>query len=444
MIPKFRLKSAVPLLLLLFAGSCKTDTDRDGKTDDIDRCKQIPAKTADGCPIKPQISRVHLYLDNSASMSGYYKGATDFKTIVTDLAVKVDKEISPVDIAFIAEGVLPYKMPVNHFPADIATTRLTAQRSSQLHLMIDKIAAGTADRDVSVLVSDCILSFPNAAINANRAINKTDANVLRNNIYGTFIDLKKKGFATSLYAFHSQFNGVYYTYENAPVRLPGTLRPFYVWVIAKKEMLRQFDSRLADISSFQPKHSLHFGLTDGPVRQYHILPQLGRRGGWKKMPVASSGGDTGIQDAEVSKEQPVLFNAVINLDSLPEYAKDLNYLRSYLQLTAPGCHAVFSIRPKSEVNAAKVTADPQRVLLQTSTHSIEVQIDDLKLPSTTVQLVLPLQYDTWYTAWSSMDDRYMNASVPQTFALNYLVDGLMQAYNTKYQDYIRLSFTITQ
>ena len=443
----YKVKYLIILVTLgsLFSSCFQKDSDHDGLVDEKDQCPLIGAKSKNGCPVPKEMDEIHLYLDNSASMGGYFSESTEYKTIVSDLAVTMEKEIKPISISFIADNIIFYPKDAQQFTSDIATTRIADQNSSQLHLMIQKIVSNSKANDVSLLISDCILSFPDSAIKANPEINKTDAEgVLKNNIYSTFADLKRKDIATSIYAFQSNFTGTYYNYQNTHVPLKSQLRPFYVWVIAQKDILKLFDAKMKEISSFKPVQELHIGLVDSAVRQYHILPQLGRGGHWKKIASPLAAGDKGLQDIELIKTEPLFFNAVVNLDGLPAYAKDLVYLKKNLQLTSPGCKATFTVKPKSEVNSDKIKSTDQRISFEGATHVIEIRVNELRLPGTAIQLTLPLKYDTWYKEWSSTDDKQVSQQGHQTFAFNYLIDGVKQAYETRNKNFISLTFNLNK
>ncbi|RZJ90608.1 MAG: hypothetical protein EOO20_07660, partial [Chryseobacterium sp.] len=259
------------LLSVVLMHSCRSepDTDRDGISDDKDKCVEKKGPKPDGCPLPPKIGKINLYLETSASMGGYFAGASEFKTIISDLAVKLDKEISPVSIHFIADTIRDYHATATRFSSDIATTKVAMARSSELHHIFDKIAKSTHNSDISILVSDCILSFPNAAVKANPEINKQSASgTLKNNIYSTFVDLKKRGQSASLYAFSSKFFGRYYTYQNVNLKLKGQLRPFYIWIIGKKTVLPVFDAKLSLIPNFHPEQTLHFGALEEKINHY--------------------------------------------------------------------------------------------------------------------------------------------------------------------------------
>lgn len=182
------------VMVICFSSCWDKDLDRDGVLDENDKCPNVAAKTKDGCPIKREIDKVHFYLETSASMGGYFNRDADYKTIISDLTTKIDKNIRPIDIWFIADTLIHYQGSTDAFSSDIATTRIANRKSSELHDIFNKIAAKTDSNDVSLFVSDCILSFPDEAIKVNPEINRTEApNALKNHIFFHFHRIKTEG-----------------------------------------------------------------------------------------------------------------------------------------------------------------------------------------------------------------------------------------------------------
>ncbi len=426
-------------LLLLFAACTTSDRDKDGVPDPKDKCPDVYAKTKDGCPEEKQLGKVHFYIDNSASMAGYFKKNAEFNEVIADLTAKIDKEISRVDIAFIADSVKPYTNSVQQFSEDIARTPPAKQRSSQLHTMIQKLAARNDSNDISLLVSDCILSFPDEAIRGNSEINKDKApSTLKNNIYQSFYDLKKQGMATSVYAFTSKFYGTYYDYHNRPKNVAGESRPFYVWVMADKDLLAKFDAQLTDISSFRPEQSLHFGLTEEPVQDYTVLNQVEKEGRWKW-----NRGDKTIEDIN-TKEGTPQFCVALNLANLPPYALTTDYLKEHLQLKAEGCEVELAkVQDKKAADQSKLKSIPEKKAFEEATHFLIFSVKALRVPNATVTVNLPLQYDDWYMNWSTMDDTGADMK-NKTFALQYLIAGVRDAYETKNKNYIDFTVHLKQ
>jgi hypothetical protein len=426
--------------IMLFLASCAEDTDKDGLTDDLDKCKEVFAKTKDGCPIKVELQKIHFYVETSASMGGYYRNDAEYKTILSDLTIKIDKNIKPIDIWFISDTTEQYKRTVENFSSDIATTKIAARRSSEFHKIFAQIAAKTDSVDISVFISDCILSFPDDEIKKNPQINKTEApNALKNNIFSTFSELKRRGQSVSIYAFKSKFYGTYYDYQNVKQKLKGAYRPFYVWVIGSTEILKKFDRDLADISSFKPEKEMHFGFNEQPLAKYGLLTQVEKRGEWN-----SRDGGKSLSDAEVPKNDTLKFCLGLNLDSLPAYVHTASYLESKLQLHTEGCKATFRFKPKSQVNSAKLSGSRQPAMFEKATDILLVSVSKMDLENATLHFSLPVEVDTWYREWSSMDDKDVLNSENKTFAFEYLITGVKDAYDTKNRNYIDFSINISK
>jgi hypothetical protein len=434
--------AAALLLLTLHIQACKPeDSDGDGIADARDKCPAEKGLKPDGCPARKDIRAVRFFLETSGSMGGYFKGNAEFPAVISDLTAKIDKSVKPIEIYFVAETTERFNGSPQALSREIANRNVTPQKSSQLHKIIAGIADRTDSSDISLLVSDCILSFTDAEIRKDPEINKNVANgTLKSDVYSTFADLnRKKGFGASMYAFRSRFNGTYYDYQNKKTELRGVPRPFYIWVIGNKELLAKFDAQLADISSFRPEQELHFGLADKAVSDFSILPTLAREGAdWME----SSEG-TGIEDVGDPKKSPVQFCAGLNLSTLPPYARDVAYLQKNLKLDLKGCEATATVIPKSAADASKLRSEPQKAAFERCTHLLLVRVNSIALKNASISARLPLRYDTWFQDWSCMDDKNLAASCAgRTFALEHLVSGVRDAYETKNADYINITLTL--
>lgn len=381
--------------------------------------------------------KIHFYVENSASMGGFFKGDSEFKTNISDLSVKINERIRPISIWFIADSMVKYGKSPQQFSSDIATTSVATQKSSQIHKIIENISAKNDSNDISIFISDCILSFPDAAIKKNPEINKTEApNALKSGIYSIFSNLNKKGFVTSVYAFTSKFYGIYYDYQNVKhdFSTKGIDRPYYVWVIGSKELVSKFNSKLNEISSFKPQESLHFGSYNEAINEFDIIPQIERKG--KFVP------DTkGLRDIEIVKNESIQFAVAVNLEGLPEYAKDNKYISENLLIINTGCNVTFSVKSKNEVDKSKLKSNPQIVKLEKSSHVILIKLVEMPLQEATIHVTLPLKYSTWFEDWSVPDDKKIESVGIKTFAFNHLINGVKEAYETKNTNY--MDFTIT-
>lgn len=436
----FLIKIILGVLIFFNISSCGTDDfDKDGVNDDKDKCPYTYAKTKDGCPLKEkQIGKIHFYIETSASNAGYFGAGneTEFRTILCDLTTQIDKFIKPININYIAETITPYTNTIQEFTNDIAKTKMATQNGYELHKMIKNIASKNDTNDVSLFVSDCILSFPDEDIKIDSNINKSSASsTLKSSIFSTFADLKKKGFATDIYAFNSKFYGTYYDYQNGKHEINGSKRPFYLLVIGNKEILGKFNTKLNEIPTFKPEKSLHFGLAEEPVSDYSIISQIESKGKWMKS-------TEGITDIEINKTESLQFCIALNLENLPEYAKEIKYLNENIQIKNNGCDIKFEVKEKTKVDKSKLKSEPQLKMFEEATHFIIIKVNSMALSEAKMNITLPLLYDTWYLTNSCMDDKNMALAEGKTFAFEYFIQGIKEAYETKNKNYIDFTLTL--
>lgn len=369
---------------------------------------------------KPEIENVALYLETSASMAGYFQKDAEFKTIVSDLSAKIDNNIHPLSIWFIADSTIKYPNKVSQFSTDIATTKIATQKSSQIHRIIEEIGAKTDSTTISIFVSDCIMSFPDEDIKKNPEINKHEApNALKNNIFTTASDLKKRGLGVSIYLFTSKFYGTYFNYQNGKKQLNGDRRPFYVWVIGSADILDDFTNKLQNISTFHPEKELHFGASTEEVSDYDIFTQIEKEGDWIKS------GQRAIGEIEEGDK----FCVGLSLAGLPFYARDQEYIKENLQVECQGCTLSFEVNEKAGLSQ-RPSSNSQLASFEKDSHFLTFTVDEMPLKEVTAKFSLPLKYDRWYIDNSTDDDRNMGELANKTFAFQYLINGVMEAYTT--------------
>lgn len=409
------------LIVISFFYSC-VDSDK----------KQIPVV------VEPKISKVNFFMETSGSMAGYLEGATDFRNDIPNLLVEINGKINPLHTYFIADSVLPFNGTTQEFINTIALRSPANGKSSQMHKIFEMIAKRTDSNDISMFVSDCILSYPDEEIRKNREINSINAaGELKSTMTNAFLNLRaKNNMCASLYGFTSAFNGNYYTYQNTPLKIKGNIdRPYYIWVIGNKELLIKFNKQLKDLQVFKPDNiSMDFGIFSDPIEDYSILFSLGRKGDW-------STDYKQLENVKATTKDAAIFSVAVDLSSLPGYASDTNYLRSNLRISSEGIdlHITRVLLAKS-IDRSKLK-EKEKGIIDKSTHVFEITISDI-YKSGTIQLSLPLQYDTSYRNQSIMDDRDVAGISGKTFSFEHLVDGVRNAYQNNSQNFIHLSIPV--
>ena len=402
-----------------------------------DETKTKPPKTT-AAPAAPTLTGINFVLETSASMGGYLTGQTEFKDVISDLVTKVN-DVKPVSLYTISTGKpQPVSGDVNTFVGQMATTKLATGKSSELHRIFQQVGQLTTGNKVAIFVSDCILSFPDADIKNNPEVNRINASsTLKSNIYSQFREFSKQDISVTVYAFNSAFNGTYYTYQNQKQKLTGEKRPFYVWVLGKQSLVAEVNRQLGELLSEKPAERIDFG-TAKPLTKYDLLFSLNKKGDWR----ASNNNVTDIKSGR--KTPPAEFAIGIDAATLPAYAHTDSYIRQNLSVSANnGTVKLVSVQPKTAVKTDRLNANEQKLLNQ-DTEVLTFRTEKLFDDETTLHLTLPVRYDTWYTNWSTMDDRTADGRKGKTFAFNYLLTGVKEAYQSGSNTFMDITIKLTK
>src|SRR5690606_29248812 len=100
------------------------------------------------------------------------------------------------------------------------------------------------------------------------------------------------------------------------------------------------------------------------------------------------------------------------------------------------------VKHKDAVDKSKLKSDSQIQLFEDSSHLIVFSVGEMPLKEASIKFSLPLQYDTWYLKWSTPDDKNIAAAGEKTFALEHLINGVKEAYETKNKHYINSSISL--
>ncbi len=73
-------------------------------------CNEPEEKVAELEEPLPVLEKVNMFIETSASMGGYFQKDAAFKTVLSDLTIKIHNNISPVSIFFI--GKIRYRIPM--------------------------------------------------------------------------------------------------------------------------------------------------------------------------------------------------------------------------------------------------------------------------------------------------------------------------------------------
>ena len=403
-------------------------------------CNKKPVRETTKNPPK-ELRGINFFLETSASMEGYMRGNSDFSKTIPNFLVDIEGRVKftnkTIHINYISDSISKYRGTTRDFIHDISTTKVAVANSSQMHKIFEAVTNATDSNDISILVSDCILSFADEHIRANKEINVQKADgELKAFVKDAFLKMKSRNVCATVYGLTSKFFGTYYTYQNNKILLKGdVLRPYYIWIIGNQELVQQFNKQLSEISGFAPELAISFGMFDKPIDKYTLLFKTGHEGEW-------TFDDNHLKDVEITKKQPAKFNIAVDLSKLPAYARDLTYLKNNVKLVNSDLQAkIVSIKNADEMDMNKAAPKEKGPLLD-ATHVINLEVTDLYQSTGTIVLELPLRYDLAYKDWSVMDDRNVAGIGRKTFAFEHLVDGIREAYQNNNENYVHITINL--
>jgi hypothetical protein len=385
------------------------------------------------------VTRINFFMETSASMAGYLAGGTEFKNTILNLLsqLSANQWNAPLNNYFIADTLMAFNGSTQNFINAVAVTAAAKGKSSQMDKLFQMIANKNGPNEISLFVSDCILSYSDKEIRKNPEINRENAaGALKSNIFSTFVNLRNKNICASVYGFTSSFKGKYFNYQNKPIPLNGNEpRPYYLWAIGNKDLLPLFNAQLKQLPAFVPTGiTMDFGLYSSPVQQYEVLYTYAKSGAWSTI-------HNKLEDVTVSRKSKPVFSVAVNLDPLPLYAKDTNYLLKYLLKEQQDISFnLLRAAAVSRIDKSKLKKN-EKDILNHNTHILVIEITDIYKPGN-ISLRLPLRYDTAYRRMSTMDDRNKSGLAGKTFAFEHLIDGVKEAYQSSNQYFIHISIPV--
>jgi hypothetical protein len=407
---------------------------------------------------KIKISKVNVYLDASASNAGYYEGTTDFKTKVSALLTELVTgqqfleandsvvtnlyRLSDQQFTLIGQG----KPVVKQFLTETGTKNNTKDNSSTIYEYFDQIMKKTDSSMVAVLISDCILSYPDSIIKKSPGKIKNKEDVLSGelkdltkiNIHTEF-DKKENRPAFAVYAYLSDFNGNYFNYQNVPAMQKKFFnRPYYIWILTReKEVLQNFQQHIMSDKNLKPVQQMEFGVTKDESQEYLVLSNLKRYGKW------SPDGKKAVRNIVVNeKNKKATFTIAVDLPALIKYNIDS------LQLTTGSKnHTEYTAKfiSKDSVTAEEIKKLPGETIIQaykSSSHLLQISITQFVTDKDTLLISMPFTYPAWYNSWSTSDDLDPKTIDNKTFGFDQIIMAFKETMKDDAKKILQLKIPI--
>ena len=384
--------------------------------------------------VKKSAPTIKVYVENSGSMDGYVKGATDFENSVNsylsdvqhaDLGIRTDSLATKnvLVLNYINSEVLQQKPDIREFiealePADFKMKggkRGTYDMSNNL----DTIISQTHDNEVSILVSDCIFS-PGKKYKAK---DNADEYIVAQQI-GIKSHIVEKlaenpNFSIVVMRLISQFNGIYYNKfdDRQPI---NNDRPFFMWLMGDRSHLSTILNKVG-VNQIKGKGVQNIFMISKPLTTipYNIsLPQPGNG----KYEIAKAEEHTISKAKTEGKGEDTRFHIRISVDFSKILLPD-EYLMNPDNYSISNKAYSIEISKYSGPNQSRYT------------HTIKLKLLQPVLSKGCVKIALLNTLPQWigeYTDESGLD---INASgaMEKTYGLKFLLGGVYDAYSSNEQ-----------
>ena len=386
-------------------------------------------------PPLAKLGSVRIFIDKSASMAGYFKETGEFRSIVSDLASKINKEMPvPIEIYWIDnDSITKYTNQVSQLSRDLLLNNDANGDTTLLHKSIKKIASFLNDTTVVIYISDLILSGSTADINRsnNGAFNIIEAdNTLRKQIYEIFYDsIANKNFKTNIFQFVSIFNGNYYNYKNTKLKLSNAKRPFYLTMLGSEQHLNNIENKLNTLNFFKDnlQHVAYFSKQNEqlPIK-YTIFPNIQKKGKW--IPASAKDGNKMLKNFQPERDDTSSFLLALDL-SKTNLIIDNATLRNLMNINCANCSLTTEILDKSAISDKdKINSKENNELFQNATNFVKFHVYEMPLDTARITFELKRLDQAWIANAATMNDSLAEVNLGKTFALNYLIKGLNEAY----------------
>lgn len=381
---------------------------------------------------------INVYLENSASMDGYVTGVTDFETAIYNLLgdFKISKVCDSLNLNYINNSI-PFSKK-NALPADIqdfieklepSTFRQRGgDRSvSDLKNVINTVLTTVNEKNTAVLISDFVFS-PGSGVDAQEYLN--------NQGVGIKIDFAEKikdfDLSAVIIQLESNFEGAYYDKTNKSIPFKGK-RPYYIWIFGSTQQISEIlDKKILDnIKGGYLNRLVLESNQDQKQANYKILssPKIGD---FSRTELSNKI----IADASLSKDNQNKgffgFNLAVDFSNSiqdPSYFLDKKNYR------------LSNSNYQIEVESISNQNDPS---LSGFTHLIKLKTADLRNETLEIQVVG--QTPSWVYNSSSIDDSNILNDISEqqkTFGLQYLIEGVSDAFYPKSSSNSIFTFTVT-
>ena len=394
-------------------------------------------KTVDNLPAPT----IKVYVENSGSMDGYVKGATDFENAIysylsdmqlAKLGTRTDSMAlskNILELNYINSQILQQPSDVQAFIKALEPYSFKLKGgnrgTSDMADIIDKIIEQNMEHDISVFISDCIFSPGKQYKQKDNADEYLVAQQIAIKSHIAEKISQDPDFAIIVMRLVSQFNGVYYNKFDDKANINDN-RPFYIWLMGNSKQLKRLMD-VINVSEIKGTGVKNIFVESQPntILSYGILPQQGIG----KFNLDKSNPKTTITNAKKdSKGGNSRFQLAVGVD--------------YSQILLPDEYLMnpdnYSISNKAYT--IEIVRNPNKS--SAYTHIVKLNLTQPIISKGVIKISLQNLLPSWVSTYTDEVGLDVNTdgAMEKTYGLKYLMSGIYDAY--KHQNYGSITINI--
>lgn len=356
---------------------------------------------------------VNLYVENSGSMFGYLKDASFRDNINYFMNGFCQTNLCPdTNIHCFYINNKAWSVPNVRVTDFITNLKRDANKygthgSTDIALIFDTIFSRTDNNTLSVLVSDMILS-PDGS-NAANYLTQMNINIMQK------IKSKAHDFVTVIFHCEAPFKGAYYDCDNHLINI-NTTRPYYICVVGKDVIVKEFLSKLSNFPHFNKLNYSVFFSYDSNYQGKYFLNTFST--GKRNTPTSVKNARLDGSSKKFTMQVGVNFRDLLVDDS---YLTNVN---NY-QLSNPNY---------------KLTGVQKRQI-GNSTHVLCLETTSL-VNQTVLTISLKNQaIPNWINSLNNEDCSRIFTDLDKTYGIEKIIDGIYNGYKSD-DDYAKMTINI--
>lgn len=411
--------------LLFLVCVCFSCGNRGGKINDS---KKQSSKIIQPHPIQD----VNVYLENSGSMDGYVKGNTGFEQSIyaylTDL--QISKLVDTLNLNYINSRIIPLGCDVEKFIHNIEPADFRRHGgdlgTSDIAIVLDSILKLHKKNDISIFISDCIVSPGNKYASSPQSLN----NYLleqRTKIKKSFVQILERvggDLAVVICQLNSLFDGRFYNKYDYPKCYKGN-RPFYIWLIGSSSHIKQLVDKVTlktlqgNGAEFENVYTL---LASSKDVDYRVIPGSGTFDLDRDNPKTTICNIK--KDSRGQKNGLFRFPIGVNLNQLP---LDKGYLLNVSNYEINNKDYSLSIKEQREGRFSHIFYLTSKVASRGN-----------------IMITLKNRFPQWVENKTDFlgDNLEQDGAIGKTYGLKYLIEGVYDAFTIHQKNYAEFKITI--